>query len=79
MQTDVTRIRTNIDLNWRCRMRLRTSAYTPCGVDRSGWKVVYADSEELASDPAGNVLDGHATTFWHTEWRDASPPHPHEI
>jgi endo-alpha-N-acetylgalactosaminidase len=44
-------------------------------------KVVKADSEETAGEDgkAANAVDGKAETFWHTQWQDASPGHPHEI
>jgi beta-galactosidase len=44
-------------------------------------RVVYADSEESASESgdAANVLDGDPGTFWHTEWSQAGPPPPHHL
>lgn len=44
-------------------------------------KVVSADSEETAGQDgkAANAVDGDANTFWHTQWSDASPAHPHWI
>jgi glucose/arabinose dehydrogenase/PKD repeat protein len=36
------------------------------------------DSQE-ADSPGSRVLDGNTATYWHTQWRDADPPHPHEI
>ncbi len=55
----------------------------PDGKDlpRDGWKVAYADSEELDSDDgsADNVFDLQATTFWHTQWDGAQPKHPHAL
>jgi beta-galactosidase len=55
----------------------------PDGQDlpRDSWKVAYADSEELEGDDgrADNVFDLQATTFWHTQWDGAQPPHPHEL
>ena len=43
--------------------------------------VVKADSEEKAAEDgkAANAVDGDPATFWHTQWQDASPAHPHEI
>ena len=37
---------------------------------------VTADSEST-TDPAVNALDGDPSTFWHTQWRDKAPAHPH--
>jgi len=43
--------------------------------------VVKVDSEETAGENGGgtNAVDGDPKTFWHTQWQDASPEHPHEI
>lgn len=48
-------------------------------LSRKKWKVVYADSEEIGGDDgnANNVFDLQPTTFWHTEWMNDSPAHPH--
>jgi beta-galactosidase len=50
-------------------------------IARDDWKVVYADSEEMQGDDgnAENVLDGDDSTFWHSEWVDRSPAHPHAL
>lgn len=50
-------------------------------LDRSDWKVVYTDSEELGreSGAAMNALDGLANTHWHTEWSAESRNHPHRL
>ncbi|GAB4144804.1 MAG: beta-galactosidase [Planctomycetota bacterium] len=50
-------------------------------IDRTGWKVAYADSEELAAEngSADLALDGRPETFWHTEWQAEKPPHPHRL
>jgi hypothetical protein len=44
-------------------------------------KFVRADSEETAAEDGkgANAVDGDPSTFWHTQWQDASPPCPHEI
>ena len=44
-----------------------------------GWKIVYADSEEVLAEDGGgdNVLDSRPDTFWHTQWGAAKPKHPH--
>lgn len=48
---------------------------------RNKWKVIYADSEEIDSDDgkADNVFDLQSTSIWHTEWKDKSPKHPHQL
>ena len=44
-------------------------------------KVVKVDSEETAGEngKGENAVDNDTTTFWHTQWQDATPPCPHEI
>jgi hypothetical protein len=43
--------------------------------------VVKVDSEETVGENGRgtNAVDGNPNTFWHTQWQDASPEHPHEI
>ena len=53
-------------------------------IDRTGWTILYVDSEELTGEGTDNghayhCLDGDSTTFWHTQWQDATPNYPHEI
>lgn len=50
-------------------------------MDRSGWKIAYADSEEheRENSSAENAIDGDPKTFWHTQWRSAAPGHPHHL
>src|SRR5919112_2280281 len=45
-----------------------------------GWTVV-ADSQETAAGDfkAANVLDGDASTIWHTRFRGVSDPLPHSL
>jgi hypothetical protein len=47
-------------------------------VVRSGWKLLFADSQQAAY-PATNAFDGSTSTFWHTQYAGANPPPPHEI
>src|SRR5260221_10635872 len=44
-------------------------------------KIIKVDSEETAGEDGkgANAVDGDPATFWHTQWQDASPDHPHEI
>lgn len=50
-------------------------------LSRANWKVVYADSEEAGTEDgrANNIFDLQFTTFWHTQWKDAQPSHPHQV
>jgi len=44
-------------------------------------KVIKVDSEETSGENGRgtNAVDGNPNTFWHTQWEDANPTHPHEI
>ena len=50
-------------------------------IPRESWKILYADSEEIPSEDgrANNIYDQQFTTFWHTEWSQESPGHPHQV
>ena len=48
-------------------------------IPRSGWALKYVDCEETNGYPASYAFDGNPNTFWHTTWRTAAPPPPHEI
>jgi F5/8 type C domain len=45
------------------------------------WQIVYADSEELVAEPgnADNIIDEQPVTFWHTQYQDGRPGHPHQV
>jgi PKD repeat protein len=49
---------------------------------RDDWQIAFVDSEELSSGnemPATLAIDDDANTYWHTEWNNAEPTHPHEL
>ena len=50
-------------------------------IPRPTLKLVSVDSEETAGEDGkgANAIDGDTATFWHTQWQDASPSHPHQI
>jgi hypothetical protein len=50
-------------------------------ISQSAWSLVSVDSEETAGENgyATNAFDDSRSTFWHTEWQDAQPAHPHEL
>mgnify|MGYP006281916299 CR=1 FL=1 len=48
-------------------------------VPRSLWEVHYVDSVQPDDGPAEDAIDGNPSTYWHTEWRNNQPGHPHEI
>ena len=47
-------------------------------VNKSGWKVVSADSYQGGNE-AKLAIDGKNDTFWHTAWGSNEPKHPHQI
>jgi signal transduction histidine kinase len=50
-------------------------------LDRTGWKIAYADSEEREREDgsAENAIDGNPASYWHTQWSSGSPNHPHHL
>ena len=50
-------------------------------ISHNGWTIAYVDSEERAGEDgsAENAIDGQTANFWHTEWKDNSPDHPHRL
>ena len=50
-------------------------------VPRAAWTLLFVDSQETVGEnaPATNAFDGNPNTFWHTQWKLANPPPPHEI
>jgi hypothetical protein len=50
-------------------------------ISKSGWALVYADSQETSAEngAATNALDANTATIWHTKWSPSSDPLPHEI
>jgi beta-galactosidase len=50
-------------------------------LDRDGWQVIYADSEEIVAEPssAANVIDNQPVTIWHTQYKGSNTPHPHQV
>lgn len=56
-------------------------AAAPVALSRTGWTASASDEEVIgANGRAGNVLDGSATTFWHSRYSPApAAPLPHAI
>ncbi len=50
-------------------------------MSKGDWSIAYVDSQETEAenDSALKALDGIESTFWHTQYRSASPPPPHEV
>ncbi len=47
----------------------------------TGWTIAYVDSEERLREDgiAENAIDGQSANYWHTQWGDAAPDHPHRL
>jgi len=49
-------------------------------IPKDNWKLISADSESKFNGKlAVNAFDGDVGTWWHTEFKDNRPAHPHEI
>ena len=48
-------------------------------ISHNGWTIAYVDSEERNAEDgsAENAIDGQTADYWHTEWKNAQPDHPH--
>jgi beta-galactosidase len=46
-----------------------------------GWTIGYVDSEEREREDgtAENAIDGQTANFWHTQWGEVQPGHPHRL
>ncbi len=65
---------------WAVASELSLIDANDASLNKGAWSLFSTDSEETnPSRPATNAFDGNDTTFWHTEWRDSDPVHPHEI
>jgi beta-galactosidase len=50
-------------------------------LSHDGWSVAYVDSEEREKEDgtAENAIDGQTANYWHTQWSNAQPNHPHQL
>ena len=50
-------------------------------LSHEGWTIAYVDSEERDKEDgtAENAIDGQTANFWHTQWGNAQPDHPHRL
>lgn len=48
-------------------------------IDRANWSIAHVSSEERVGEDgtAENAIDGQTANFWHSEWKNQSPSHPH--
>lgn len=50
-------------------------------ISHQNWSIAYVDSEEKAGEDgsASNAIDGQTANYWHSEWKNAQPSHPHRL
>ena len=50
-------------------------------IDRAHWSIAHVSSEERTGEDgtAENAIDGQTANFWHSEWKNQSPSHPHRL
>jgi hypothetical protein len=53
----------------------------PAPIPYQNYKLIWVDSEETEAEKgqAVNAFDGNPATFWHTEYRNRTASHPHEL
>ncbi|MDR2414898.1 MAG: discoidin domain-containing protein [Odoribacteraceae bacterium] len=66
----------------RAETRIATEGTDP--VDRDNWTIYRFSSEETSGEGsingrAATILDGNASTFWHSKWTGTAAQLPHEI
>jgi galactose oxidase len=60
--------------------RLAPAALSPDPLPRQGWVATASDEESARENGvAANVLDGNASTIWHSRWSGTPAPLPHSI
>ena len=50
-------------------------------IPHASWAIAHVDSEEHEGEDgsASNAIDGQVNTFWHSQWKNARPDHPHRL
>ena len=50
-------------------------------LNRANWTIAHVSSEERSGEDgsAENAIDGQTANFWHSEWKQKSPAHPHRF
>jgi beta-galactosidase len=50
-------------------------------ISHQTWTIAYVSSEEKTAEDgsASNAIDGQSANFWHTEWKNKQPGHPHHL
>ncbi len=67
---------------WSSIAELQVAAKGGQNISRDPWQVAYVDSTETKArydTRPETVFDGDPTSWWHTQWINGIPPHPHEM
>lgn len=48
-------------------------------VAKDNWKVVYVNTEQDGEGYADQMIDDDVNTYWHSQWKEAQPRHPHRV
>lgn len=75
---------TSAELNTAMSVAFFKVSVQPEVYDRTGWTIAGFSSEEADGEGPNNgravfVLDNNPSTFWHTQWKGASPGPPHYL
>jgi len=52
---------------------------TKTELSKTGWTIASFSSEESSDGKATNLIDGNATTVWHSRWRTSATSYPHNV
>ena len=67
---------------WSSVAELQVADKNGNNLDRKGWKVHFTDSFEPNSTydtRPESAIDGNRSSWWHSQWLNGIPPHPHEL
>jgi len=48
-------------------------------LSKTGWSIASFSSEESSDGKASSLIDGNATTIWHSRWRTSATSYPHNV
>ena len=65
--------------NWKEQRRLHALK-----LNKQNWKIVSFSSEETSGEGTLNgrattLIDGNASTYWHSKWTGTAATYPHEV
>ena len=74
-------ILTAYDDGFSCLTELEVLDQNGQSLSKDTWKVIYASSQEETHGEgyADHLIDGNLGTYWHSQWHEQHPNHPHTI